>query len=214
MPPPPHRLANLLSEFERPLHEEDGLAPLVWVGLLQAQFELIRPYLDGNGRMGRLLVTLLLEHWGLLHAPLLHPSLFYKRHRDEYHRRLATVRTDGDWEGWTDFFLEAVATVAGEAADTARDLFSLVTRDRDRVQSVAGSSLMAARLFELLPEHPILDIAGAVALLETTRPTAAKAVTVLVEAEVLTEISGRKRGRAFSYGAYLDLLQTGTGLEE
>lgn len=214
VPPPPHRLADLLSEFETYLHvEEDQLPPLVRAGLLHVQFETIHPYLDGNGRIGRLLVMLLLEHWGLLPAPLLYLSLFFKRHRDEYYRRLASVRTEGDWEGWTLFFLEAVATIADEAVATARDLFALVNRDRESVLVTPGSTVMAARLFEMLPQHPVITIATAVKLLDITRPTATKAVTALVDAGVLAETSGKKRDRTFGYAAYLDLMKTGTGLE-
>jgi Fic family protein len=213
VPPPPHQLADLLSDFEKYLHTEGGLPPLVRAGLLHVQLETIHPYLDGNGRIGRLLIMLLLEDWELLSAPLLYLSLFFKRHRDEYYRRLAAVRTEGDWEGWTSYFLEAVSTIAGEAVSTARDLFALVGRDRERVLITPGSTVMAARLFEMLPEHPILTIATAVKLLETTRPTATKAVTALVNAGVLEEISGKKRDRSFGYAGYLDLLKAGTGLE-
>jgi len=214
VPPPPHRLADLLSDFEKYLHAEgDGLSPLVRAGLLHVQFETIHPYLDGNGRIGRLLVMLLLEHWSLLPAPLLYLSLFFKRYRDEYYRRLAAVRTEGDWEGWTSYFLEAVAAIAGEAVSTARDLFALVNRDRESVLTTLGSTVMAARLFESLPQHPIISIASAVKLLDTTRPTATKAVTALVDAGVLEEMSGKKRDRTFGYAAYLDLLKAGTGLE-
>ena len=214
VPPPPHRLDGLLSDFEEYLHaDSDELPPLVRAGLLHVQFETIHPYLDGNGRIGRLLVMLLLEDWGLLAAPLLYLSLFFKRHRGEYYRRLAAVRTEGDWEGWTSFFLEAVATIAGEAVSTARDLFALVSRDRASVLTTPGSTVIAARLFEMLPQHPVITIGSAVTLLETTRPTATKAVTTLVHAGVLAETSGKKRDRSFGYAAYLDLLKVGTGLE-
>src|SRR5258708_5886274 len=114
-PPPPPALAKLLSAFEKYTHADDQLPPLVRAGLLHVQFETIHPYLDGNGRIGRLLVTLLLEHWKLLTKPLLYLSLFFKRHRADYYRRLNAVRVNGDWEGWTDFFLEGVATIADEA---------------------------------------------------------------------------------------------------
>ncbi len=174
----------------------------------------IHPYLDGNGRIGRLLVVLLLDHWKLLPAPLLYLSLFFKRHREEYYRRLAAVRTEGDWEGWMSYFLEAVTTIANEAVTAARDIFSLMNHDRAGVLATPGSTVMAARLFEMLPEHPILTIAGAMKLLSTTRPTATKAVTALVAAGVLTKISARKRDRSFGYTAYLELLKTGTGLQE
>ncbi len=214
VPPPPHRLAELLSDFERYLHASPDLPPLVRAGLLHVQFETIHPYLDGNGRIGRLLVTLLLEHWGLLPAPLLYLSLYFKRHRDEYYRRLAAVRTEGDWEGWTAFFLEAITTIANEAVASARELFALVNADRQRVLVTTGSTVIAARLFEMLPRHPILRITTAVGLLETTRPTATKAMAALVEAGVLQESSGRKRDRTFAYTAYLERLKVGTGLFE
>jgi Fic family protein len=156
---------------------------------------------------------LMLEDWGLLSSPLLYLSLFFKRHRDEYYRRLAAVRTEGDWEGWTCYFLEAVSTIAREAVSTARDLFALVSADRQRVLITPGSTLMAARLFEMLPEHPVITIAAAVKRLDTTRPTATKAVTALVDAGVLEEISGKKRDRSFAYAGYLNRLKVGTGLE-
>jgi len=212
VPPPPHALAEALSAFERYLHGGEDLPRLVRAGLLHVQFETLHPYLDGNGRIGRLLVTLLLEDWGLLSAPLLYLSLFFKRHRTEYYRRLAAVRTEGDWEGWTRFFLEAIETIANEAVAAARDLFGLVARDRSAVLAVSTSTVMAARLFEALPEKPIVTIARAMELLATTRPTAAKAVTALVSASVLVETSGRKRDRTFAYSAYLELLRTGTEL--
>jgi Fic family protein len=115
VPPPPHALAEVLSAFEKYLHADDTLPPLVRAGLLHVQFETIHPYLGGNGRIGRLLVTLLLEHWKLVTKPLLYLSLYFKRHREDYYRRLTAVRVDGDWEGWLDFFLDGVATIADEA---------------------------------------------------------------------------------------------------
>ncbi len=213
VPPPPHLLGDVLAELEKYIHAAGELPPLVRAGLLHVQFETIHPYLDGNGRIGRLLVTLLLEHFGMLSSPLLYLSLFFKRHRGEYYRRLSAVRTDGDWEGWISFFLEAVATIADEATTSARDIFGLISRDRQRVLDAKSSTVMAARLFEMLPEHPIVTIAKATRLLDTTKPTATKAVTALVDADVLVETTGRKRDRTFSYKAYLDLLRTGTELD-
>ncbi len=124
------------------------------------QFETIHPYLDGNGRVGRLLVTLLLEQWRLLSKPLLYLSLFFKRHRDEYFRRLNAVRTDGDWEAWLAFFLDGVATIAEEAVASARGLFALVDTDRARVLGRETMSVAAFRLFELLPRHPVVTVAS------------------------------------------------------
>jgi len=212
VPAPPNALPGLLSSFEKYIHADDSLPPLVRAGLLHVQFETIHPYLDGNGRIGRLLVTLLLEHWNLLSAPLLYLSLFFKRHRDEYYRRLAAVRTEGDWEGWIRFFLEAVATISAEATASAREIFSLISHDRAKVLAGNSSTLMAAKLFELLPMHPVVTTAKVMDLLSTTRPTANKAIHALLDVEILKETTGKKRDRVFGYNAYLDLLKAGTEL--
>ncbi|MCP4610655.1 MAG: Fic family protein [Planctomycetes bacterium] len=211
--PPPHtELSVLLSDFEKYIHAEDDLHPLVRAGLLHVQFETIHPFLDGNGRIGRLLVTLFLEHWQLLPVPLLYLSLFFKRHRSEYYRRLAAVRTEGDWEGWTQYFLEGVSTIAKEATTLAKDLFTLIGRDRNRVLASDHATIMTAKLFELLPKHPIITIAKIVELLSTTKPTANKAVQGLLHAGILQETTGKKRDRAYGYTEYLDLLKVGTEL--
>jgi Fic family protein len=212
VPPPPHALAEVLGDLERYLHADDSLPPLVRVGLLHAQFETIHPYLDGNGRIGRLLVTLLLEHWKLLSKPLLYLSIFFKRHREDYYRRLNAVRSDGDWEGWLDFFLDGVAMIADEAVASARALFALVEQDRARVLAFEGMSLVALRLFELLPRHPIVTVASVVRLVESTKPTAGRAIGLLVAAGVLAETTGKRRDRSFVYRGYLDGLRAGTEL--
>lgn len=212
VPPPPHALGEVLSAFEKYMHSDDTLHPLVRAGLLHVQFETIHPYLDGNGRIGRLLVTLLLEHWRLLTKPLLYLSLFFKRHRDDYYRRLNAVRVEGDCEGWLDFFLDGVATIADEAVASARELFALVSDDRSRALAHDGMSISALRLFELLPRHPIVTVASAMKLVETTKPTAGKAIELLVAAGVLVESTGKKRDRAYAYRTYLDRLNVGTEL--
>lgn len=210
VPPPAHRLPEGLSALERYIHADDPLPPLVRAGLLHVQFETLHPYLDGNGRVGRLLIGLLLEHWGVLTRPLLYLSLFFKRHRAEYHRRLGLVRTEGDWEGWLDFFLDGVATIAGEAVATASDLFARVTQDRERLLARPDAALATIRLFERLPTHPIVTSSSVMRLLSTTRPTAGRALDALVEAGVLVETTGRRRDRSFAYDAYLGRLREGT----
>jgi len=213
VPPPPHALGELLGAFEKYIHAEDDLPALVRAGLLHVQFETLHPYLDGNGRIGRLLISLLLEHWGLLSRPLLYLSLFLKQHRGEYFRRLNAVRTEGDWEAWLDFFLDGVATVADEAVTSARELFELTTEDRGRVLGHEAATLWAVRLFELLPRQPLLSVATAMRLLKTSKPTATRAIEVLVSVGVLGETTGRKRDRWFAYGAYLARLRVGTDLD-
>lgn len=213
VPPPPHVLGEVLGAFEKYLHADDSLPPLVRAGLLHVQFETIHPYLDGNGRIGRLLVTLLLEHWKLLTKPLLYLSLFFKQHREDYYRRLTAVRVDGDWEGWLAFFVDGVATIADEAVASARELFALVAADRARVLAHDGMSVVALRLFELLPRHPIVSVASVMKLVETTKPTAGRAIELLVTAGVLVETTGKKRDRSFVYRGYLDRLRVGTELD-
>ena len=216
VPPPVAALPDLLGDLERYVHAPGTVPPLVRIGLAHAQFENIHPYLDGNGRIGRLLIALLLEHWGLLKAPLLYFSLFLMRHREEYFRRLNAVRTEGDWEGWTDFFLDGVATTADEAVESARELFEVVTFDRERALAQGATSLSAVRLFECLPKHPIVTVASAMKLIDTTKPTATRAIESLAAAGVLIETTGRKRDRSYTYIRYVDQLRSGTdlGLEQ
>jgi Fic family protein len=211
VPPPPEAIPEVLSALEKWIHAEDRIPPLVRAGLAHVQFETIHPFLDGNGRVGRLLVTLLVEHWGLLSSPLLYLSLGFKRHRDEYYRRLDAVRNEGDWEGWTSFYLGCVRESADDGVRAAQRLFRLVSEDRSKVSGHKTATVSSLRLFELLPEHPIVTLARAMELLGATKPTAGKAIDALVQAGVLQEITGRKRDRVHAYRAYLDVLAEDTG---
>jgi Fic family protein len=213
VPAPPEELAALLADLEKYLHTLNGLPPLVRIGLAHVQFETVHPYLDGNGRIGRLLITLLLEHWKLLSAPLLYLSLFFKRHRAEYYRLLGEVRRSGDWEAWIEFFLEGVATIAEEGVIAAREVFALVTEDRLRLVAAPGASVMAIRLMDRLPIHPLVTIPTVVKLLKTTKPTAGKAVQLLENLGVLTETTGKQRDRTFAYTSYLEKLRVGTEVD-
>lgn len=206
VPPPPQYLIDCLGSLERYLHEDDALPPLVRAGLVHVQFETIHPFLDGNGRLGRLLVTLLLEHWRILSSPLLYLSLFFKRHRDEYYRRLSAVREAGDWEGWMQFFLEGVSTIAREATEAAQSLFARIDQDRRRLLAMPEVTLHAVQLFEMLPGHPILTSTRVVDLLQISKPTAIKTIAILESAQILKETTGRLRDRSYGYGAYLDVL--------
>ena len=212
VPPPPQRLGDLLGQFERAIHDESDLPPLVRIGLLHVQFETLHPYLDGNGRIGRLLITLLLRHWKLLSRPLLYLSLFLKLRRQEYYRRLSAVRTEGDWEGWLEYFLEGVAVVAEEAVTTARRLHAIVAQSRARLVARDDATVISIRLFELLPQNPILTVNRVVHLLDCSRPAAAKALRVLEAAEVLKPLDERKRNRVVVFEEYLDHLREGTEL--
>jgi Fic family protein len=213
VPPPPNRLPKVLEQLEKYIHGKDPLPHLIRTGLVHVQFETIHPYLDGNGRIGRLLISLLLEHWGLLTHPLLYLSLFFRRHQVEYYRRLGAVRTDGDWEGWLDFFLDGVATIGEETVTAAGELFTTITADRKRVLSESAASVVAMRLFEALPTQPIVTVASVMRALDTTKPTAGRAIEALKAAGVLVETTGRRRDRSYAYQKYLDLLSAGTDLK-
>ena len=181
-------------------------------GLVHAQFETIHPYLDGNGRLGRLLIALCLEEWGLLSEPLLYLSLFFKRHRDEYYTRLGAIRTEGDWEGWLGYFLEGVAVVSEESVGLIRSLFDVLTRDRSHYLESGSVTVVGARLFENLPRNPLVTVKSVVKTCQTTYPTAAKAIDSLCQAGILEETSGRSRDRVYAYREYLNLLRKGTEL--
>ncbi|HYE70190.1 MAG TPA: Fic family protein [Aquabacterium sp.] len=207
VPPPPERVPELLSDLEHFIHEPDPkLPPLVRVALAHVQFETIRPFLDGNGRIGRLLIAALLEQWGLLPEPLMYLSGYLKQHQREYYRLLSAVRTDGDWEAWVAFFLEAVAAAASEAERAIVDIASLVNADRRRLLAAPRVGAVALRLFEVLPVMPRFTIEHVRQKLATTFPTATAAVKLLEETGIVTELTGQKKNRSFSYKAYVELL--------
>lgn len=212
VPPPPEAVPDALAALDRWLHQEDPLPPLVRIGLAHVQFETIHPFLDGNGRIGRLLITLLFEHWKLLSLPILYLSLAFKQHRDEYYRRLDLVRHDGDWEGWTQFFLECVRDSAEDGVNAARRLHALLGTDRQTVINHKSTTIPAVRLFDLLPVHPMITLAKTQELLETTKPTATKAIKALCDAGVLHEITGKQRDRIYAYQGYLKVLAEDTEL--
>jgi len=197
----------LLADLERFIHAPRPKLPaLVRVALVHAQFETIHPFLDGNGRIGRLLIAALLEHWDLLPQPLMYLSGYLKRHQREYYRLLSSVRTDGDWEGWIGFFLEAVQAAATEAERAVVAIASLVTADRRRLLAAPRVGAVALRLFELLPLMPRFTIAQVRQKLDTTFPTATLAVKLLEDLGIVTELTGQKKNRSFGYAAYVELL--------
>ncbi|MBQ0918862.1 Fic family protein [Hydrogenophaga aromaticivorans] len=207
VPPPAEQVPRLLADLERFIHAPDGdLPPLVKVALVHAQFETIHPFLDGNGRMGRLLIAALLEHWGLLPEPLMYLSGYLKRHQSTYYRHLLAVRTEGDWEGWVGFFLEGVEVAAAEAEKDVVALASLVAADRRRLLQNAKAGPASYRLFELLPTMPRFSVERVRQALNTTFPTASAAIKLLQELGIVTEVTGQKKNRSFSYQTYIDLL--------
>jgi Fic family protein len=207
VPPPPEQVAALLGDLEHFIHEaEPTLPPLVKIALVHAQFETIHPFLDGNGRIGRLLIAALLEHWGLLPEPLVYVSGYLKQHQAEYYRRLSAVRTEGDWEGWVAFFLEGVEAAATEAERGIVQVASLVATDRRRLLAAPKAGPASYRLFELLPMMPRFTVEGVRQALSTSFPTANAAVKVLEELGIVSELTGQKKNRSYGYQAYIALL--------
>ena len=207
VPPPPDQVPGLLADLERFIHDpESTLPPLVRVALVHVQFETIHPFLDGNGRIGRLLIAALLEQWGLLPEPLVYLSGYLKQHQAEYYRRLSAVRTEGDWEGWVGFFLDGVETAATDAERGIVAMASLINADRKRLLAAPRVGAVALRLFELLPLMPRFTIEQARQKLDTTFPTATAAVKLLQDLGMLSELTGQKKNRLFSYAAYVELL--------
>jgi Fic family protein len=207
VPPPPERVPDLLADLERFIHDaKQDLPPLVKVALVHLQFETIHPFLDGNGRIGRLLIAALLEHWGLLPEPLMVLSGYLKQHQAEYYRRLSGVRTDGDWEGWVAFFLEGVAVAALNAERNIVAIASLLAADRRRLLASPKAGPASYRLFELLPMMPRFTIEQVRQKLGTSFPTATAAVKVLEDLGLVAELTGQKKNRSYSYQPYIALL--------
>ena len=206
VPPPPYEMQAALDNLEKYMHDDAPVPLLVKVGLIHGQFETIHPFLDGNGRMGRLLITLLLCEQRALQRPLLYLSYYFKQNRAEYYDRLQAVRDAGDWESWLKFFLRGVALVADEAAVTARGVEDLREKDRraitDHLGRSAGNGLV---LLEQLYHSPIVDVPTVSRILQRSVANANLLVHEMVEVGILKEISGRKRNRRFAYAAYLDL---------
>ncbi|MEY3659385.1 MAG: hypothetical protein RLZZ169_210 [Pseudomonadota bacterium] len=207
VPPPPQEVADLLANLERFIHAPDAdLPPMVRVALIHAHFETIHPFLDGNGRIGRLLIAALFEHFGLLAEPLVYLSGYLKQRQAEYYRRLSAIRTDGDWEGWVAFFLEGVAEASADAERSIIDVASLITADRKRLLDSAKAGPISYRLFELLPMLPRFSVEHVRRRLETTFPTASAAVSLLEDLGIVVELTGQKKNRIYSYQAYVELL--------
>ncbi|MFS8068699.1 MAG: Fic family protein [Byssovorax sp.] len=216
VPPPPHEVMPALSAFEKYLHIEDA-PTLVKAGLLHAQFETIHPFLDGNGRVGRMLIPLFFVAEGALERPWLYMSLHFKRHRTRYYELLQSVRTHGTWEPWLSFYLDGVAHVADEAVAKIRDLLTLFERDRKKVGgSRSGSIYQRVALhsnldvYEYLRRRIAVRIPEAAEALGTTKPTVARALDELTQLGIAREATGKPRNRVYVYQEYLDILNQDT----
>jgi len=211
VPPPPERMMECLDRFEHFLHDEKHNLPvLVEAGLIHVQFETIHPFLDGNGRLGRLLITLLLCAKGTLREPLLYLSLFLKAHRHRYYELLQRVRTEGIWEEWIEFFLEGTETTARQAADAAVQILHLFAADRKKIQIMGRKAASALVVHEYLQAHPLTKIGPAAKDLKLSIPTVTSALETLTKLRIAKESTGRRRDRLFTYPRYIRILGEGT----
>jgi Fic family protein len=211
VPPPPTDLDTCLDALERFMHEDQSRLPaIIKAGLLHVQFETIHPFLDGNGRIGRLLVTLYLCVHGVLRKPLLYLSLYLKTHRADYYRLLQEVRERGAWEAWLEFFLDGIAETANQAFDAATRIVELLKRDRERIVAESDRAGSALRVHELLQQNPFLTANLLVERTGLTAPTINAALADLESLGIVKEMTGRRRGRVFGYSAYLAILSEGT----
>jgi Fic family protein len=207
VPPPADALPGCLKAFERFLNDEpEATPPLIKAALAHVQFETIHPFLDGNGRIGRLLIVLQLVADGVLREPMLYPSLFFKRHRALYYELLNDVRLRGDWERWLDFFAEGIETSATQAVATANSLLALVSADRDRIAGLGRAAASALAVHQALQRQPIATSAALVKATRLTAATVNKSLAHLEGTGIVGELTSRQRGRVFSYRRYVEEL--------
>lgn len=211
VPPPPNQMMECLDHFEHFLHDEKHKLPvLVAAGLIHVQFETIHPFLDGNGRLGRLLITLLLCAKGVLREPLLYLSLYFKTRRQRYYDLLQRVRTEGVWEEWIEFFLDGTETTARQAADTAVQILQLFEADRKKIRAMGRKAASSLTVHEYLQAHPLTKIGPAAKDLKLSIPTVTSALETLIGLKIAKESTGKRRDRLFAYPRYMHILSEGT----
>ncbi len=215
VPPPPDRVAEALGNWEKFLNDMPERTPaLIKAALMHVQFETIHPFSDGNGRIGRLMITLLLCHERILHDPLLYLSLYFKKNRERYFDLLMGVRAEGDWEEWLGFFAAGVGEMAEGAVATARGLNKIFEEDRSILQGLKRKAGSALQIHQLLQKHPLADVNSLSRTSKLSQPTIAAALDTLQNAGIIQEITGKKRNRLFVYKRYLDIMNKGTEIEE
>lgn len=210
VPPPPEEVMRCLGELELFLHDRSTYPVLLRAALAHVQFETIHPFLDGNGRLGRLLITLMLCEEKALSEPILYLSLYLKTHRSRYYELLQTVREEGDWEAWVEFFLEGVVETAEQGVSAAQRLLRLFEEDRRKISAIGRAAPSAFRVFTELQRSPLLSVPSAAEKLQTSRPTVRKSLEHLETLGIVRETTGRQRGRVYQYQRYLEILDEGT----
>lgn len=215
VPPPVDQVLECMGKLELFLHNQPEPTPtLLKAALVHVQFETIHPFLDGNGRLGRLLITLILCEQKVLQMPMLYLSLYFKTHRQYYYELLNSVRLTGDWEAWLDFFAEAVIVTAGQAVDTAKQLHALSNEDRDKISELGRAAKSTRLVQQALLEHPICNAGSLVSKTGLTAATVNKCLGHLERIEIVRELTARKRNRIFSYYQYVEIMNKGTDFPE
>jgi Fic family protein len=215
VPPPAHDVVACMGDLERFLHDQPERTPvLIKAALAHVQFETIHPFLDGNGRLGRLLITLILCAEGALSEPLLYLSLYFKTNRQTYYDLLQRVRQEGDWEAWLRFFLEGVAETAEHASTAASQILALFREDQAKIETLGRTAGTVLRVHQLLRRRPLVTIPRAAAALDLSPPTVATALVQLAALGIVRETTGRRRDRLFVYDPYVALLNAGTTTPE
>lgn len=213
VPPPAEEVLQCMSQLELFLHDQPEPTPvLLKAALAHVQFETIHPFLDGNGRLGRLLIALLLYEQKVLREPMLYLSLYFKTHRTYYYELLNNVRRTGDWEAWLDFFAEAVIVTATQAVETAQQLLDRSNLDRDKISGLGRAAASALQVHRALMEHPIATSGSLVEKTGITPATVNKVLGHLEQLGIVKELTAQKRNRLFSYAGYIDIMNRGTEL--
>lgn len=213
VPPPPDVVDQCMSDLEKFVHATDDIPPLIKAALIHAQFETIHPFLDGNGRLGRLLITYLLCYWNILEKPLLYLSYYFKANRTEYYSKLMNIRLKGDWEAWVKFFLRGISESAEMANSAATEIYKLHTRDRQAVIDMKVSPF-APTVFEEFCREPIMTVNSLKAKIpNSTAPKIQRALNGLVEKGILRELTGKKKNRLYAYAEYMNILTRDTTIE-
>ena len=211
VPPPPDRVLDLMSDLETFIHADTPEIPLlVKVGMIHVQFETIHPFLDGNGRLGRLLITLLLCTQGILKEPMLYLSLYLKTHRQQYYDLLQRVREQGSWEDWLEFFLDGIIETSSQASEATQEILNLFEADRKRIDSLGRSAASVFRVYQLLQQKPLIKIPDAARKLGISVPTVTKSIQHLENLGIVREFTGRQYNRQFIYSEYMNILSRGT----
>lgn len=215
VPPPPEHIADCFGDFEKFLHDEKVLLPtLIKVAIAHVQFETIHPFLDGNGRLGRLLITFMLCITGLLKEPLLYLSLYFKLHREEYYTLLQKVRVTGDWESWIEFFLTGVYETSNQAFNTAQNIVSLFENDEEKIKSLKKDTAGVLKTYNFLKKHPISNTKNIVKSSQSSLQTILRSLRILEEIGLVKELTGKHNNKIFIYKNYINIINQGTELKQ